>query len=94
MLNGEELDIIRSNGGILQKGYEHELQSAASRKASAGPTRVLLAEASSDSEPETPELEARPSIPDIPTEAPLTELNLSGVYSHVCLGLSSMFCSC
>lgn len=85
MLNGEELDIINKNGGILQKGYEHELQSRKPSDGGRGPARVLLAEASDDSEPEeTPSVESKPSMSAEP-EAPLTELNLSGVYSHYLL---------
>lgn len=84
MLSGEELDIINKNGGILQKGYEHELQSRNPSDGGRGPARVLLAEASDESEPEeTPEVKSKPSMAE--PEATLTELNLSGVYSHYLL---------
>lgn len=88
MLSGEELDIIRTNGGLLKnRNNGHELQNTSSHKAAAGPARVLLADGSDDSD--QGEFEAEPDDrPPVPPKNPatediLTELNLRGVYKHV-----------
>lgn len=88
MLSGAELDIVGKHGGLLQKGYEHELQQAAGHRKPDGPRRVLLADGSDDSDQGEifPAAEAqlqRQVSQSIPADLTPKEINLSGVYKYV-----------